>query len=141
MKFKHFLLYSLLLFAISCSLFNKARAPKFDAGAEAKVQALTVEVNDLYNSISANANKAYSPYQATYDNITSDISALAAYDSARKHSTAILIIVNDLRSRFATFRQEHINYVKINNAQALAYKEGMDGILDILFRTEANYKP
>ena len=139
MKIKHILLI-VFVFLSSCTLFKKAQAPSFDATAEAKVQSLTVEVDNLYTTISSNSDKTFPPYQGSYDQIANDIVSLASYDSSRKHSAALLIIVSDLKSRFATFEQEHISYVKINNAQSLAYKEGMDGILDILFRTEANYK-
>ena len=141
MKLKHLLFYCLLITISSCGLFQKAMAPKFDANAEAMTQTLNQVTDDFYSLISSSSDKKYSTYKPGYNDVHNRIRALAVYDSARKHSTALLIIVHDLESRFNTYDAEHAKYSSLNNSQILAYKEGMDALLDVLFRTEANYKP
>lgn len=138
MKFKHFLLCSLLILSISCSLFKKAQAPKHDNGAWVMSINLQTLVNNFYSDLQKAPDKSYA--NTDYSIPNSSIRALAVYDSSRKHSDALMIIVHDAESRFHKYQAEHQGYNKLNNSQILAYKEGMDALLYILVLTENHYK-
>lgn len=141
MKIKDTILGILLLsMLISCSLFKKAQAPKHDATAIAMVQSITLQVNLLYSDLTSASDKTFGTHQSDYQSAEVNLRALAVYDSSRKHSDALMIVVHDTENRFHTYESEHQKAGKVNNAQVLAYKEGMDALLDILFRTENHYK-
>jgi len=134
-------LLSTVVFFTSCSIFQRALAPKFDQFAVAQVKSITHETDSMYTAMSSSNDKSYSTYFYDYVRIDSDLHTLLSYDSSRKHAATVLVIVNDINRRFYDYQNEHKNYVNLNNSQILAYKEGMDAVLNILFRTEANYKP
>lgn len=139
MKFKHFL-FALLIFTISCNTFKAAQAPKADATARVMTQTLSVQIATFYAVLSANSDKTFATHASEYESPSAAIRTLAIYDSSRKHSDALMIIVHDTEARFHTYEHEHQSAGKLNNAQILAYKEGMDALLDILVRTENHYK-
>lgn len=135
---KQFLLCSLLFILISCSIFQKAQAPKHDNNAWVMSINVQTLVSNFYSDLQKASDKSYAI--TDYSSPNTSIRALAVYDSARKHSDALMIIVHDAEDRFHKYQGEHQTYNKLNNSQILAYKEGMDALLYMLVRVENHYK-
>lgn len=141
MKLKHLLIISLLLTIVSsCAIFQKAQAPKYDDDARVMTINLQTQIGNFYSNLQNDADKQYITHVAWYDIAGSAIRTLAIKDSLRKHSDGLMIIVHDAENRFHKYQKEHENYGKINNAQILAYKQGMDALLNVLVLTENHYK-
>lgn len=140
MKFKNILLCSLLFFAMSCAIFQKAQAPKADSAARQMTKNLSDEILSFYSILAVAPDKTYNAHAGDYDSPNNSIRTLAVYDSSRKHSEGLMIIVHDMENRFHVYQAEHKTYGKLNAAQISSFKEGMDAQLDILITTENHYK-
>lgn len=140
MKFKPLILAVLLILSLGCNTFKKVQAPAANANAKADTQNLMTLFQNFYSNLTGSSDKSYATHAGDYAAPNAAIRSLAVEDSARKHSTALMIIVHDTENRFHTYQAEHANIGTPNNSQILAFREGMDALMDILVRTENHYK-
>lgn len=133
MKIKmKFLLSALILYScISCT-------PRFSTQAIEKTTTTWGATDALFQKVIQSQDKSYGSYSGDYAAIDGEIAALQEIDRARAKSKIIVKILTDIQNRFDTYESEHKGAGNINDAQARAYKYGMDALWKELYNTEMN---
>lgn len=132
MKFR--ILLSALIFCVtqfSCT-------PKFNMEASEKTTVTWNATDALFDKVIQSQDKSYNSYSADYSAIATDIAALQEIDRARAKNKTIVRILTDIQNRFDTYQNEHKAAGNINDAQARAYKYGMDALWKELYNTETH---
>ena len=129
---------SLCLMA-SCTVIQKAQAPRYDLIADSLSNLAVNQTHNMYERMKT-SDASFPLWSNSYDSIGNNIDMLIKFDSSRKNSAAILKVTWDWRNRLNTFRNEHEGYNRINQSQILIYQDWMDNLGNKIYQTEKYYK-
>lgn len=102
-------LFLILLLSISYSACRVTLVPTYDAAIEEQI-VNTAKMNDrLYLEMKdeTKTKRTYDKYSSKYLDIESEINSILLKNQARKQSHDLVVIINNLKTLFTQFKEQH----------------------------------